>query len=109
MGTYKKRLVLGFYFYSNQKISAQLAHEWRMVNLVGGFNYQALIKQKVQELVEGPHEAFALGKQAFNQAVFPNLEAVLSNEGILQEEAGKSLGHQEGVKAFFEKRKPKFV
>ncbi|HCB01314.1 MAG TPA: 2-(1,2-epoxy-1,2-dihydrophenyl)acetyl-CoA isomerase [Anaerolineae bacterium] len=97
------------YFYSNQKISAQLAYEWRMVNLVGGFNYQGLIKQKAAELVEGPREAFALGKQAFNQAVFPNLEQVLANEGILQEEAGKSLGHQEGVKAFFEKRKPKFV
>ncbi|MBL8098552.1 MAG: enoyl-CoA hydratase/isomerase family protein [Anaerolineales bacterium] len=97
------------YFYSNQKISAQLAYEWRIVNLVGGFNYQALIKQKVQELVEGPREAFALGKKAFNQAVFPNLEEVLTNEGILQEEAGKSFGHQEGIKAFFEKRKPKFV
>lgn len=97
------------YFYSNQKIDAQLAYEWRIVNLVGGFNYQTLIKQKVQELVEGPREAFALGKKAFNQAMFPNLEEVLTNEGILQEEAGKSLGHQEGVKAFFEKRKPKFV
>lgn len=97
------------YFYSNQKISAQLAYEWRMVNLVGGFNYQGLIKQKVAELVEGPREAFGLGKKAFNQAVFPNLEAVLSNEGILQEEAGKSASHQEGIKAFFEKRRPKFV
>ena len=96
------------YFYSNKKISAQLAYEWRMVNLVGGFNVQALIKSKVQELVEGPREAFALGKQSFNQAVFPNLEEVLTNEGILQEQAGKSASHQEGVKAFFEKRKPKY-
>jgi 2-(1,2-epoxy-1,2-dihydrophenyl)acetyl-CoA isomerase len=96
------------YFYSNQKISAQLAYEWRMVNLVGGFNYQALIKSKVQELVAGAPEAFALGKKAFNQAVFPNLEEVLNNEGILQEEAGKSASHEEGVKAFFERRKPKY-
>jgi 2-(1,2-epoxy-1,2-dihydrophenyl)acetyl-CoA isomerase len=96
------------YFYSNQKISAQLAYKWRMVNLVGGFNYQALIKRKVAELVEGPREAFALGKQAFNQAVFPNLEEVLTNEGILQEEAGKSASHQEGIRAFFEKRKPRY-
>lgn len=97
------------YFYSNQKISAQLAYEWRMVNLVGGFNYQSLIKSKVQELVAGPREAFAFGKKAFNHAVFPNLEEVLTNEGILQEEVGKSASHQEGIKAFFEKRKPKFV
>ncbi len=97
------------YFYSNQKISAQLAYEWRMVNLVGGFNFQALIKRKAAELAEGPQEAFALGKQAFNQAVFPNLEAVLANEGVLQEQAGKSANHREGIQAFFEKRKPKFV
>ena len=96
------------YFYSNQKISAQLAYEWRMVNLVGGFNYQALIKSKVQELVAGPREAFALGKKSFNRAVFPNLEEVLNDEGILQDEAGKSESHQEGMKAFFEKRKPKY-
>lgn len=96
------------YFYSNQKISAQLAYEWRIVNLVGGFNYQSLIKQKVQELVAGAREAFGLGKKLFNQAVFPNLESVLINEGILQEEAGRSKSHQEGVKAFFEKRKPTY-
>lgn len=96
------------YFYSNKKISAQLAYEWGIVNQVGGFNYQSLIKSKVQELVAGPREAFALGKQAFNQAVFPNLESVLANEGILQDEAGKSASHREGVKAFFEKRLPKY-
>jgi len=96
------------YFYSNQKISAQLAYEWRMVNLVGGFNYQSLIKSKVQELVAGSREAFALGKKAFNKSVFPNLEEALNYEGILQEEAGKSANHQEGVKAFFEKRMPKY-
>lgn len=96
------------YFYSNQKISAQLAYEWRIVNLVGGFNYQALIKSQVQKLVAGPLEAFGFGKQAFNQAVFPNLEAVLANEGIIQDEAGKSANHQEGIKAFLEKRKPQY-
>jgi 2-(1,2-epoxy-1,2-dihydrophenyl)acetyl-CoA isomerase len=96
------------YFYSNQKVSAQLAYEWRMVNLVGGFNYQSLIKQKMQELVAGPREAFALGKKAFNKSVFPNLEEALNYEGILQEEAGKSADHQEGLKAFFEKRMPKY-
>jgi enoyl-CoA hydratase/carnithine racemase len=49
-----------------------------------------------------------LGKQAFNEAILPNLADVLRGEGILQEKAGKSLQHQEGVKSFFEKRKPKY-
>ncbi|MBI3162108.1 MAG: 2-(1,2-epoxy-1,2-dihydrophenyl)acetyl-CoA isomerase, partial [Chloroflexi bacterium] len=56
----------------------------------------------------GPREAFALGKKAFNQAVIPNLEESLRYEGILQEEAGKTAEHREGVAAFLEKRTPRF-
>jgi len=48
------------------------------------------------------------GKKAFNKAILPNLEEVLNYEGILQEQAGKSAEHQEGITAFFEKRTPKF-
>jgi 2-(1,2-epoxy-1,2-dihydrophenyl)acetyl-CoA isomerase len=96
------------YFYTNKPIPAQLAYEWGIVNRLGGFNYQSVLSQMVSDLVQGPPEAFALGKQAFNEAILPNLADVLRGEGILQEKAGKSSQHQEGVKAFFEKRKPKY-
>ncbi len=96
------------YFYSNKKIKAYRAYEWGMVNRVGGFNYQRLIRRIATELAQGPCEAFAAGKKAFNQAILPNLEEVLNFEGVLQEEAGKSAEHQEGVAAFLEKRAPKF-
>jgi 2-(1,2-epoxy-1,2-dihydrophenyl)acetyl-CoA isomerase len=96
------------YFYSNKKISAQLGYEWGMVNRVGGFNYQRLVMQIAGELAAGPVEAFAAGKKAFNKAILPNLEEVLDYEGILQDKASKSKEHQEGVAAFFEKRRPKF-
>jgi 2-(1,2-epoxy-1,2-dihydrophenyl)acetyl-CoA isomerase len=96
------------YFYSNKPITAQLAYQWGMVNQVGGFNFQALVRQVAGKLASGPLEAFAAGKQAFNQAILPNLEETLAYEGILQEEAGKSAEHHEGVSAFFEKRHPKF-
>ena len=56
----------------------------------------------------GPQEAFAAGKKAFNQAVLSNLEETLNYEGILQEEAGKSAEHHEGVAAFLGKRPPNF-
>jgi 2-(1,2-epoxy-1,2-dihydrophenyl)acetyl-CoA isomerase len=36
------------------------------------------------------------------------LEETLNHEGILQEEAGKSAEHREGVAAFLGKRAPKF-
>lgn len=96
------------YFYSNKKIKARQAYKWGMVNRVGGFNYQRLIRQFADELAQGPCEAFAAGKKAFNRAILPNLGEALNFEGILQEKAGKSAEHQEGVTAFFEKRTPKF-
>ena len=80
-----------------------------MVNQVGGFNFQALVKQIVDELASGPSEAFAAGKKAFNHAVLPNLEESLTYEGILQETAGKTAEHHEGVAAFLGKRKPKYT
>ena len=96
------------YFYSNKRISAYEAFQWGMVNQVGGFGFDKLVMRVATELAEGPARAFALGKQAFNQATLPNLEETLDREGMLQEEAGKSSEHNEGVAAFFEKRKPKF-
>jgi 2-(1,2-epoxy-1,2-dihydrophenyl)acetyl-CoA isomerase len=97
------------YFYTNKPISAQLAYNWGMVNRVGGFNFQRVVDQMAGDLAQGPCEAFSLGKQAFNQAVLPNLADALRGEGILQEKAGKSVDHLEAIHAFFEKRKPKFV
>jgi 2-(1,2-epoxy-1,2-dihydrophenyl)acetyl-CoA isomerase len=96
------------YFYSNKPIPARLAHQWGMINRVGGFNFGRLVRQWAEEQARGPREAFAAGKQAFNQAVLPNLEDVLNYEGILQDECGRSAEHREGVAAFFEKRRPKF-
>lgn len=96
------------YFYSNKPITAHLGYQWGLVNQVGGFNYQKLVMQIARELAESPQEAFALGKKAFNQAILPNLEETLNYEGVLQEEAGKSAEHREGVAAFLGKRKPQY-
>ena len=97
------------YFYSNKPITAHQAYEWGMVNQVGAFNFQALVKQIADELATGPREAFAAGKKAFNHAVLPNLEEALTYEGNLQEVAGKTAEHHEGVAAFLGKRKPKYT
>lgn len=96
------------YFYSNKPIPAQLGYEWGLVNQVGGFNYQRMVMQIAGELAAGPREAFALGKKAFNGAILPNLEEALHDEGILQDEAGRSAEHREGVAAFLGKRRPKY-
>jgi 2-(1,2-epoxy-1,2-dihydrophenyl)acetyl-CoA isomerase len=82
--------------------------EWGMVNQVGESDFQTLVMQVAGSLASGPREAFAAGKQAFNHAVLSNLEEILNSEAILQEEAGKSAEHREGVEAFLGKRKPDF-
>jgi len=96
------------YFYSNKPISAHEAFQWGMVNQVGGFGFERLVQRVAASLAEGPTGGFALGKRAFNQAILPNLQETLDHEGILQEQAGRSPEHREGIAAFFEKRKPKF-
>lgn len=96
------------YFYTNRHIPALLAYEWGLVNKVGGFNFQRVVRQFAEELAQGPREAFAAGKKAFNEAILPNLAEALAREGILQEGLGRSSSHHEAVKAFLEKRKPKY-
>jgi 2-(1,2-epoxy-1,2-dihydrophenyl)acetyl-CoA isomerase len=96
------------YFYSNKPITAQQAMEWGMVSQVGESNFQTLVNQVAGSLASGPLEAFAAGKQAFNHAILPNLEEILSYESLLQDKAGKSVEHREGVAAFLGKRKPNF-
>ncbi|MCZ2127960.1 MAG: enoyl-CoA hydratase/isomerase family protein [Anaerolineales bacterium] len=93
------------YFYTNQPIFAYEARKLGIVNRVGELGFQRTVRQTAQELVQGPSEAFALGKRAFNEAALPNLAQVLRGEGILQEQAGRSDEHRLAVKAFFEKRK----
>jgi 2-(1,2-epoxy-1,2-dihydrophenyl)acetyl-CoA isomerase len=96
------------YFYSNKPITAEKALAWGMVNQVAETDFDQVVVKVANGLAVGPTGSFALGKKAFNRAMLPNLEDVLDYEGIMQEEAGKSVEHREGVAAFLEKRKPKF-
>jgi 2-(1,2-epoxy-1,2-dihydrophenyl)acetyl-CoA isomerase len=96
------------YYYSNKPITARQAMEWGMVNQVGEADFDSLVMKVASGLASGPTGAFALAKKAFNHAILPNLEDALNYEGILQDEAGKSDEHREGVSAFLGKRAPKF-
>jgi 2-(1,2-epoxy-1,2-dihydrophenyl)acetyl-CoA isomerase len=96
------------YFYSNKPITAQQALQWGMVNQVVESDFQTLVSKVADNLASGPMEAFAAGKQVFNHAILSNLEETLDYEGIIQEQAGKSAEHREGVAAFLGKRKTNF-
>jgi 2-(1,2-epoxy-1,2-dihydrophenyl)acetyl-CoA isomerase len=68
---------------------------------VVGFDY-------ARELANGPTFAYGTAKKLFKQMYQPTLEAYLDAEGWAQGLTMMSDDHKEGVKAFFEKRKPIF-
>ncbi len=70
------------------------------------------LHQEVHEyavkLAAGPTRAIGLTKRAFNRTVLKSLDSALTYEAILQEIAGRTADHKEGVAAFLEKRSPSF-
>lgn len=60
-------------------------------------------------LAKGPTKAMGLTKRALNRAVVVDMESALEYEMYLQDIAGKTRDHVEGVRAFFDKREPSFT
>lgn len=95
--------------FTNQPVSAERALEYGLVNrVVPDDDLLSAARLWADELAQGPTFAIGLTKRAFNQAVLGNLHATLDYEAHLQEMAGRSDDHQEGLAAFREKRPPDF-
>lgn len=95
--------------FTNQPISAQQALEWGLVNrLVPAPSLQSAAFEMARLLALGPVHAMGLAKRDFNKALYPHLEQVLDYEAHIQEIARLGEEHKEGVKAFVEKRLPRF-
>jgi 2-(1,2-epoxy-1,2-dihydrophenyl)acetyl-CoA isomerase len=98
------------YTFSNIPITAEQALEWGMVNRVtSATGLQEQSASIAALLSQGPIHAMGLAKRAFNKAMLSNLEQVLDYEAHLQEIAGHSPEHSEGVQSFLEKRSPGFI
>jgi len=96
--------------FSNASIGAEEALAWGLVNRVvpaTALNVQA--EEWAHTLAQGPVQAMGLAKRDFNKAVLGKLEEVLDYEAHIQEIAGKRAEHQEGVRAFLDKRTPNFT
>ena len=97
------------YAYTNTPISAEQALSLGMVNqVVPASEVVSRATEWAAKLAKGSLLAFGLTKRAFNKAVLGNLEQVLDYEAHLQDIAGRSEAHKEGVRAFLEKRPPRF-
>jgi 2-(1,2-epoxy-1,2-dihydrophenyl)acetyl-CoA isomerase len=61
-----------------------------------------------KQLAQMPTVGLGLTKRLLNESMHNSLSVQLSREGAVQAEAAKTFDHQEGVKAFLEKRQPIF-
>jgi len=94
----------------NQGINASTALAWGLVNkVVASAGIESEADEWAKLLIESPLGAIGLTKRAFNRAVLPHLEKVLDYEAYLQDIARVNPEHQEGVRAFLEKRSPEFI
>lgn len=71
-------------------------------------DFPARTAEIARRLAEGPTKGFGLIKRALNHNLSVDLETALDYEAMLQEIAGRTSDHREGVSAFLEKRKAKF-
>ena len=92
-----------------EKITAEQAEEWGLVYRV--VEPPALVEvtfNVAAQLATQPTRGLGLIKRAFNRSLGVDLDKQLDYEEELQREAGRTADYAEGVRAFLEKRKPRF-
>jgi 2-(1,2-epoxy-1,2-dihydrophenyl)acetyl-CoA isomerase len=95
--------------YSGRRIDAAEAHSLGLVSkVVPDAELDAAAFEYARELAAGPTFALGIAKKMFKLMYQPDLETLLDAESWAQGLALLTEDHKEGVKAFFEKRKPAF-
>ena len=93
-----------------EKVPAAQAAEWGMIHrAVPAAELMAVARTLAEELATQPTRALGLIKRALNATWENDLDRQLDLEESLQREAGRTDDYVEGVRAFQEKRKPRFV
>ncbi|HSR66800.1 MAG TPA: 2-(1,2-epoxy-1,2-dihydrophenyl)acetyl-CoA isomerase PaaG [Acidobacteriota bacterium] len=93
-----------------ETISAEEALEWGMISSV--VEHDELKEKSLQlarHLAKQPTRGLGLIKRALNSSLGNSLEEQLELEKDLQSKAGFTRDYREGVRAFMEKRPPKFT
>lgn len=95
---------------TGRPLQARQALEWGLAHrVVPVKEVEEETKNLALELVSSPSKALGLVKRMFNRSLFAKgLESQLEMEACLQEIAGRTRDHHEGIQAFMEKRKAKF-
>ncbi len=92
-----------------EEINGPEAERLGLVNkCVPASEFEATVQALAQRLAQGPTKAYTLTKQLFYTSLDSDLETTLKLEGELQDIAIASEDHRENVKAFLQKRAPKY-
>ncbi|CAA9314968.1 MAG: 1,2-epoxyphenylacetyl-CoA isomerase [uncultured Gemmatimonadaceae bacterium] len=92
------------------KVTATQAAEWGMIyKAVPAGALMAEARELAARLATQPTRGLGLIKRALNASLTNGLDAQLDVERDLQREAGRTADYAEGVRAFQEKRAPRFV
>lgn len=92
------------------KVRAAEALEIGLVNkVVPAATLDEAVKVYTDYFAKAPTKAIGIIKKMLNKSAGSTLDEMLEYEAYSQETAGASYDHQEGVKAFLEKRKPEFL
>ena len=92
-----------------EKISSEQAQALGIVNrVIEDELFIEEVYKLANQLAEGPQMALGLMKKLVNRSVLDDLSQSLELEGFAQAMCFESTDFKEGVKAFFEKRKPIF-
>ena len=92
-----------------ENLSAEQAEQWGLIwKAVDDDRLAAEAAALAQRLAQGPTKGYGLLKRALYASGDNSLDAQLDLERDLQREAGSSEDYREGVRAFKEKREPRF-
>lgn len=95
--------------YGGELLDAAAAHAAGLVmRVVPAGDLPAAAGELARRLATGPTRGIGLTKRLINRAEDDDLAASLDAEAALQELAGRTADHAEGVAAFTEKRDPRF-
>ncbi|ADD28556.1 enoyl-CoA hydratase-related protein [Meiothermus ruber] len=93
----------------SERLKAEEALALGLVNrVVPAESFAEEVARLAGELAQGPTKTYGLIKRALRRSAGASLEEMLEYEALLQEVAGRTEDHQEGVQAFYEKRPPRF-
>jgi 2-(1,2-epoxy-1,2-dihydrophenyl)acetyl-CoA isomerase len=96
--------------FGGEPMSAAEAAEAGLVNRVfPATEFADGVREVARRLAAAPTTAIGLAKRAINRAEQDDLAASLAYEAALQDVAGRTDDHAEGLAAFAEKRDPRFT